>query len=317
MRATGPDDPDELAHRRGRVVHVAQEIGEGQPGEARVLEGQLLGAALAELDAALEAGGRDPAAAFGQHLGALVDADDAAPVPAGELDRDRARSAGDVEHRVAGAGVDAGDEERAPARVLPEAEEVGVAVVRPGERREELAGGAVALRGWGDHLAIVAPREPRGGAERRPRGRAGARRRGRGGRRGHPGGARLGLPRLPLRLRGRRRAHLARARRRGRAGRRPHPRPRRGGDRRAGRARRGERRRRERRRAPGAARRAAADRQPGGDRGGRGGGRRAAGGDQAAAARGERRRTSTSSAVPRRSSSRPSARSAARRSPRR
>ena len=165
--SSGPDDPRELPHRRGRVVHVAEEVGEGQPGEASVLEGQLLGPPLAELDAIGEAGGRHAAAALGQHLRALVDADDAAAEAARDLDRDRAGPAGDVEDGVAGAGVDAGHEERAPARVLPEAEEVGVAVVRPRERREELAGGAVPLGGWSDHLAIVAPREPRGGAERR------------------------------------------------------------------------------------------------------------------------------------------------------
>ena len=122
-----------------------------------------------------EAGGRRPGAALGEHLRALVDADDPAAVAAGELDRDRGRPAGDVEDGVAGPGLDARDEERAPARVLAEAEQARVAVVGLRQRREELARGAVPLRGWGGHGAIVAPREPRGGAERRRRGRAGAR----------------------------------------------------------------------------------------------------------------------------------------------
>ena len=87
---------------------------------------------------------------------------------------DGGRPAGDVEDGVDRPGLDARGEERAPARVLAEAEEPRVAVVRPGQRREELAGGAVSLRGWGDHAAIVAPREPRGGAERSRRGRPGA-----------------------------------------------------------------------------------------------------------------------------------------------
>ena len=58
--------------------------------EARVLERQRLGAPLAELDPLAEAGRLDAARACGEHLGALVDADDAAAVAAGELDRDTA-----------------------------------------------------------------------------------------------------------------------------------------------------------------------------------------------------------------------------------
>ena len=144
-----------------------------RPVEAGVLEGELLGAALPQLDALAEAGRLDAATALGEHLRALVDPDDRAAVAAGELDRDGRGPGGDVEHGVAGPGLDARDEKRAPARVLAEAEQARVAIVRLRERREELARGAVPLGGWGDHGAIVAPREPRGGAERRRRGAPG------------------------------------------------------------------------------------------------------------------------------------------------
>src|SRR5581483_7917118 len=55
-----------------------------------------------------------------------------------QLLRDRAGAGGDVEDRVAGAGLDARDEEAPPARVLAEREEPRVAVVRRPERREQL-----------------------------------------------------------------------------------------------------------------------------------------------------------------------------------
>ena len=67
------------------------------------------------------------------------------PVLPHELDRDRARAGRDVEHRSPGAGLDPRDEEPPPARVLPEREQRGVAVVRRAERREELESELVPL----------------------------------------------------------------------------------------------------------------------------------------------------------------------------
>jgi len=45
-----PDDACQLAQRRGRVVDVPQQVGEGQPVEPAVLERQLLGVALDPVD---------------------------------------------------------------------------------------------------------------------------------------------------------------------------------------------------------------------------------------------------------------------------
>ena len=149
MRPPGFDDAGELPHGRRRVVDVAEQVGEGQPGESGVVEGKVLGAALAELDALGEAGGRDPRASCVEHLRALVDADDLAAVPAGELDRDGRRPRGDVEHGVARPGLDPRDEKRAPARVLPEAEQARVAIV--GLRRA--ARRALAPRGSAPRMA--------------------------------------------------------------------------------------------------------------------------------------------------------------------
>jgi hypothetical protein len=73
-----------------------------------------------------------------------------------ELERNGAGAAGDIEHLVARAGLDPGDEEPPPTSVLAKGEEAGVAVVRRGERREELEGGSVALGERLGHGTIVA-----------------------------------------------------------------------------------------------------------------------------------------------------------------
>ena len=80
---------------------------------------------------------RQPAARLRQHLRALVEADDRAALAREQLARDRAGPGRDVEHGVAGAAVDARDEETPPARILAEREQRRVAVVRRPERGEQ------------------------------------------------------------------------------------------------------------------------------------------------------------------------------------
>ena len=72
-----------------------------------------------------------------EHLGALVDADDVAVLLARELERDRCGAGRDVEHRVERLDVEPRDEEPAPARVLPERQDVRPAVVVAAERCEQ------------------------------------------------------------------------------------------------------------------------------------------------------------------------------------
>jgi hypothetical protein len=78
-------------------------------------------------------------------------------VAPGELDRDGARPRRHVQDDVAGARFDARDEEATPARILAEAQERRVAIVRGAERSEELECPPVAV-GLGDgHVSILAP----------------------------------------------------------------------------------------------------------------------------------------------------------------
>ena len=103
MRPPGRDDPSQLPERRGRIVDVAEEVGEGQRVEGcrprtaaprrAPRPGRFLGRDRHERCAS-------PAAV--EHLAALVDADDLAPVTAHELDRDRRRAGGDVEDEILG-----------------------------------------------------------------------------------------------------------------------------------------------------------------------------------------------------------------------
>ena len=154
-RAAGPYDTNELAQRRRHVVDVAEEVREREGVELRVGERQGLGSSLAQLDPVAEPAALDPVAAGREHLQALVDADDG-PARLGqrELDRDRRRAAGDVEH-AGGVPGDPGDEERAPARVLAEGKQPRVPVVRRPERREQIA--RVARAGGGLHAPILHP----------------------------------------------------------------------------------------------------------------------------------------------------------------
>ena len=154
-RPAGPDDARELAQRRGHVVDVAEEVREGERVELPVGERQRLGAPLAQLDPVAQPGvprsAHVPAASISGLWSTPITARAGSALR--ELDRHRRRSARDVEHapRV---GRDPRDEKRAPARVLPEREEAGVAVVRRAERREQLA--RVAGAGGGLHDRILA-----------------------------------------------------------------------------------------------------------------------------------------------------------------
>ena len=75
---------------------------------------------------------------LGEHLGALVDADDGAGLLADELTRDRARPRRDVEHAIARCGLDPRHEKPPPAWILAVGERGGVALVGRSERGKEL-----------------------------------------------------------------------------------------------------------------------------------------------------------------------------------
>src|SRR4051794_10826269 len=76
----------------------------------------------------------------GEHLAALVDADDRTPFLPEQLGSDRARAGRDVENTVAGTDVEARDQEPPPAWILAEREDAGVALIGRAERREQLQG---------------------------------------------------------------------------------------------------------------------------------------------------------------------------------
>src|SRR5262249_14771506 len=72
-RAAGPDDPRELADDRGGIVDVAKQVRDGERVEGSVGKRQLFGTSLDQLHR-----GGQPAARFGEHLGALVETDNGA-----------------------------------------------------------------------------------------------------------------------------------------------------------------------------------------------------------------------------------------------
>ena len=130
----GLHDARQLAHRRGGVVDVAQEIGEGEMVEGLVGEWQPFGARANE---------RHVAVAFdrgAEHVRALIDANDTAAIAAAELARDHPRAGRDVEHDVGGCRGDRGDERVAPARILAEREDRSDAVVGVGDAAEDARG---------------------------------------------------------------------------------------------------------------------------------------------------------------------------------
>ena len=108
-------DAGQLAHRRRRILDVAQQVGERQRVEARVLERQALGLPLDELHTRALA--REARPRSGEHLRALVETDDGAVRTSAQLGSDHPRAGRDIEdplpclrrHRV--------DERAPPARV--------------------------------------------------------------------------------------------------------------------------------------------------------------------------------------------------------
>ena len=101
--------------RRAGIRYVAEQIREGQRGEGGVGKGQRVGRSLDEGDARWKS-----ASCLGEHLRALVEADNGAACSREKLASDCAGTRGDVEHRVPRTRLDARDEEPAPARVLAE-----------------------------------------------------------------------------------------------------------------------------------------------------------------------------------------------------
>jgi len=109
--APRPDDACELPKRRRRIVDVPKQVGERDPVEASVCEGELFGTRLSEIDPRAFPGAHDAALRFREHRGTLIDSDDRAAEAADELERDGGRSARDVEDSVAWRGLDTRDEE--------------------------------------------------------------------------------------------------------------------------------------------------------------------------------------------------------------
>ena len=104
----------------GRVLDVAEQVRERE----RVERARRRTAAPRRSPRRASAAGAAAASARRrEHLGALVQPDDAAARPAGELERDRGGARRDVEHARRPGGVDARDEEPPPARVLAEGEQ--------------------------------------------------------------------------------------------------------------------------------------------------------------------------------------------------
>jgi hypothetical protein len=130
-RPSGPHDAGQLGQRRAGVIHVAQEVGEGEMVERAVLEGKRLRRGLDELGPTGESFPRN-----GQHLGRLVETDNR--VTAREQSfSDEPCSGRDVEHAPA-VGGDSSHQVAAPQRVLPEGQCRSDPVVGRSEWAEEI-----------------------------------------------------------------------------------------------------------------------------------------------------------------------------------
>ncbi len=136
--------------RRRRVLDVAEQVGEGQMVELAVAERQRLRLTPHQLDARRKSRiALEPPPCPGEHVGALVESDDAAAVGANERLGHEARAGRDVEDAIALGGADGRHHRPPPARVLAEAEERPEGVVARGQPREELERLLLATRsGW-------------------------------------------------------------------------------------------------------------------------------------------------------------------------
>jgi hypothetical protein len=132
-RAAGPNDARELPQRCARIVDVAKQVRERERIERGIVERQALGARLDQLHGDWQVFARNR-----EHLRALIDADDDAALLPEQLSSNRPRAGGDVQHLLARPGLDPGDEEPAPTRILAEREYACIALVGGAERSEEL-----------------------------------------------------------------------------------------------------------------------------------------------------------------------------------
>jgi hypothetical protein len=102
----GPHDSRQLGECRGRIRHVADQVGERERVEGAVGERELLSAAFDERDPVGEPGRFDPRARPSEHLRALVDSDHTAAVLPDELDRDRGCPGRHVQDRAVWPALD-------------------------------------------------------------------------------------------------------------------------------------------------------------------------------------------------------------------
>ena len=137
-RPARPHDAGELPDRCRRIVDVPEQVRDGESVERAVGKRQRLGSSLVQLDSCAEFAGRHALPCDGEHLRAPVDAHDRAAVLPDELQRDRARSGGHVQHPCVRRDLEPRDEKPSPARVLAERQQTRVAVIGRAERREQL-----------------------------------------------------------------------------------------------------------------------------------------------------------------------------------
>ncbi len=169
------DDARQLAQRRGRIIDVAQQVGEGEVVELAVGERQPLGLTLEQRDARCElrrAGQTRPRR--GKHLRALIEPDHLDAVAVHEVAGDHPGAGRHIEHPLARARVERRHHRRPPARVLTEAQRGPDSVIvarQAGEQRKRMllarpcrVGGEVAGRPvvWGGVCAGRSRIMPRG-----------------------------------------------------------------------------------------------------------------------------------------------------------
>ena len=95
------EDPDELGKRRRGIVHVAQEVGEGDRVEVAAREGEDLRSAQHEPNRCTWVRGLRLDDASTKHLLTLVEPHDRGAGPGDHLPRDHAGPGRDIEHPLA------------------------------------------------------------------------------------------------------------------------------------------------------------------------------------------------------------------------
>ncbi len=136
--AAGPDDARELCEGGPGIVHIAEQVGERQVVELALVEGQRLGLAANEPDPPSQPWiGIELRLSAREHLRALVEANDRAPIAPHESGGHHSRACRDVQHPVIRERPDPAHHRAAPARVLAEAEQGPREVVSPRQAREQ------------------------------------------------------------------------------------------------------------------------------------------------------------------------------------